>query len=157
MKHLIKFEELDYSTYASAANKIKQHGQSDRATKISSHSIEMESKKIKDMSFDILVGPKEFPGAKFHSIQVLRESSSKGILMIFESGNTNTHKILATVKDDGSVVWRDYNKFANRRSVNEYQKALKLLANFQQDFKKMIDEMGLSPESLTIVPRTFYI
>ena len=157
MKHLRKFEELDYSTYSSAAAKLKQHGQKARAAKLSSHAEEMEMKRINQMSSDILVGEtRPFNDAKYKSVNVLRESGAKGIVCIFESGN-NTHRVLSTINADGSVIWRDYNKFANRKSVNEYQKLLRMLGEFQPEVKKLLEEMNLTPDSLKVVPRTFYI
>lgn len=157
MKHLRKFEELDYSTYTNAASRLKQHGQRAKALKLSSHADDMEMKKINQMSFDVLVGEtRPFNDAKFKSVGVLRESGAKGVVCIFESGN-NTHRVLSTINNDGSVVWRDYNKFANRKSVNEYQKLLRMLGEFQPEVKKLLEEMSLTPESLTVVSRTFYI
>lgn len=157
MKYLRKFnEELQHSTYSSAADKLKSHGQRDRADKMISHSIGNQTQQIKKMSFDILVGPKEFKNAKFEKAQTLRESGSKGVTLIFSSGENNTHRILASVKENGDVVWRDGNKFSNRKSVNDFQKALRSLASFQSDIKKMIEEIGLTPDSLNVVTRTFY-
>lgn len=157
MKHLRKFEELNYSTYTNAAVRLSQHGQRAKALKLSSHAQEMEMKKINQMSFDILVGEtRPFNDAKYKSVNVLRESGAKGIVCIFESGN-NTHRVLSTINNDGTVVWRDYNKFANRKSVNEYQKLLRMLGEFQPEVKKLLEEMNLEPSSLTVVSRTFYI
>ncbi len=157
MKHLRKFEELNYSTYTSAVDKLGQYGQRGRADRIKAHAEEMELLHINDMKFDILVGEsRTFPGAKYSSVQVMRETSSKAILMIFKSGD-NTHRVLANISPDGTIVWRDFNKFANRRSVNEYQKAIRLLASFNPAVKKLIEEMSLTPESLNVVSRTFYI
>lgn len=157
MKYLRKFEELKYSTYSSAVDKLSQYGQKSRAERIKSHAEEMELLHINDMKFDILVGEsRTFPGAKYQSVQVMRETASKAILMVFSSGD-NTHRVLANINADGTIVWRDFNKFANRRSVNEYQRAIRLLASFNPAVKKLVDEMGLSPESLNVVSRTFYI
>lgn len=157
MRHLKKFEELDYSTYTKAADKLAQHGQKARAEKIRAHASERELESVKRMTFDILVGEtRSFNDAKFKSASTIRESGSKGILCIFESG-TNTHRVFSTINPDGSVVWRDYNKFANRKSVNEYQKLIRLLSTFQPEIKKLLEEMNLTPEKLIVVSRSFYI
>jgi hypothetical protein len=158
MKHLSKFEELDYSTYTSAATKLFGHGQKARAEKVKSHAAEIEKKKIDQLSFDILVGDtKTFHDAKFQSVQINRERESKAILITFTSGNNNTHRVSATVNSDGTIVWRDNNKFANRKSVNNYQKAIKLLSEFHPEVIKMLDDMGLNASDLSVISRTFYI
>lgn len=157
MKHLRKFEELNYSTYTNTAGKFKQHGQSSRSQRLITHAYEMEARKINQMSFDILVGEtRTFDDAKFKSASVIRESGAKGILCIFESGN-NTHRVLSTINPNGDIVWRDYNKFVNRKSVNEYQKLLKTLSTFHPDIKKLLEEMKLTSDSIRVVSRTFYI
>lgn len=158
MKHLRKFEELDYSTYKSAADKLSHHGQKSRAEKLRSHAEEMEMNKINELSFDILVGEtRAFNNAKFFKATVSRESNSNGILCIFTSEPNNTHRVFATLNEDGSVVWREYNKFVNRKSVNDYQRLLRMLANFNVEIKKLLTEMNLTPDSLKVVSRTFYI
>lgn len=164
MNYIKKFEELDYSTYISAADRLSQHGQKSRAEKIKSHAVSGEMKKINDMSFDILVGDSRvFNNAKFHSVQVMREKNANGVMMIFTSdpssgrGSSNTHKVLSTINNDGSVTWRDFNKFASRRSVNDYQTALRKISEIQPDIKKMMEDMNLSPSDLRVVSRTFYI
>jgi hypothetical protein len=149
------FEEFNHHTYMSAADKLKKHGQKDRANKIISHSVEMESKKISTMSFDILVGPREFPGAKYEKTMVMRESGSKGITFIFTSGN-NTHRILTTVSENGGISWRDGNKFANRKSVNDFQKLVSTLSTFDKEIIKLMDEMNLTSDILKVISRTFY-
>jgi hypothetical protein len=157
MRYLRKFEELDYSTYMDASNRMKQHGQISKGEKLSSHAENMEMKKINQMSFDVLVGEtRPFNDAKFKSVSVLRQSGAKGIVCIFESGN-NTHRIFSTINPDGSIVWRDSNKFVNRKSVNEYEKLVKKLATFHPEVKKLLDEMNLTPDKLKVVARTFYI
>jgi hypothetical protein len=158
MKHLRKFEELDYSTYKSAADKLSQYGQKSRAEKIRLHAEEMEMNKINELSFDILVGETRiFNNAKFFKATVSRESNANGILCIFTSEPNNTHRVLATLNKDGSVAWREYNKFANRKSVNDYQKLLKMLANFNEEIKKLLIEMNLTPDDIKVISRTFYI
>src|ERR1035437_3820177 len=100
MKHLKTFEELNYSTYRSAANKIAKHGQKSRAIDIMSHATAMEHKNIKSMTFDILVGEaKVFPGAKFEKLMVSREKGEIGIMMVFKSENNN-HNVLATRSEE---------------------------------------------------------
>ena len=158
MKHLRKFEELDYSTYLSAADKLASHGQKNKADRLRGHADEMEMKKINQMSFDILVGEtRSFPDAKFSKATISREKNAYGVMCIFTSEPNHTHRVYATINSDGSVDWREYNKFANRKSVNEYQKLLKLLATFQPDLKKLLDEMGLEPSQLKVTSRTFYV
>ncbi len=157
MKHLKKFEELNYSTYTSAADKLAKHGQKSRSIDIMTHANEMEHKSIKSMTFDILVGEtRTFNDAKFEKMMVSREKEAIGIAVIFKS-DSNTHSVLSTLNKDGSVVWKESNKFANRISVNKFQKVLRVLAAFQPDFKKLLDEMGILPENIKVVPRTFYI
>ena len=158
MKHIRKFEELNYETYISASDKLSQHGQKQRGEKVKSHAIESETKKIKDISFDILVGDTRiFNDAKFHSVRVMREKNANAVMVVFESLPNNTHRVLATINPDGTVTWRDFNKFASRKSVNDYQSALRKLAGFEPDLKKMVEEMGLKPSELRVVPRTFYV
>lgn len=158
MKHLRKFEELDYSTYISAADKLSSHGQKTKADRLRSHADEMEMKKINEMSFDVLVGEtRVFNNAKFLKASTLRESNANGILCIFTSEPNNIHRIFATLNDDGTVVWRDYNKFANRKSVNDYQRLLRMVAKFNNEVKKLLSEMNLTPDDIKVVQRTFYI
>ena len=158
MKHLKTFEELDYSTYMRAASELSQHGQKKRSDDIRKHAEQMEMKKINEMSFDVLVGETRVCNdAKFQKVNVIRESEANGILCVFNSQPNNTHRILATINDDGTVVWRDYNKFANRKSVNDYQRMLRTLATFNSELIKLLDEMGLTPNKISVVSRSFYI
>ena len=109
------------------------------------------------MSFDILVGEtKTFSGAKFEKMIISKETESIGIDMIFKSDN-NTHNVLSSLDKTGSVVWKDKNKFVNRISVNKFQKVIRILSSFQPDFKRMLDEMDLSPDQIKVIPRTLYI
>jgi YD repeat-containing protein len=158
MKHLRKFEELDYSTYISAADKLSQYGQKTKADRLKSHADQMEMNRINEISFDILVGEtRVFNNAKFIKANVSRESNANGILCVFNSEPNNTHRIFATINKDGTVVWRDYNKFANRKSVNDYQRLLKMIANFNVEIKKLLSEMNLTPADIKVESRTFYI
>lgn len=158
MKHLRKFEELDYSTYMSAADKLAAHGQKGKSDRLRGHAEEMEMKRINEMSFDILVGEtRTFNDAKFSKATISREKNAYGIMCIFNSEPNHTHRVYATINNDGSIDWREYNKFANRKSVNEYQKLLKLLASFQPEVKKLLAEMKLDSSQLRVVSRTFYV
>jgi hypothetical protein len=56
MKNLKKFEELDYSTYMSAADKMAGYGQVKKAEEVKSHAKNMAMSVIKNVRFDILVG-----------------------------------------------------------------------------------------------------
>lgn len=157
MKHIKKFEDLDYTTYVNAADKMSAFGQKSRADKVRSHADKTQMDKINETLFDILVGESRvYSGAKFLSAQAMKEKNSIGILCVFTSGN-NTHKVLATLENDGTLVWRDYNKFANRKSVNEYLKAVKILATTQQDIKRLLEEINIKPEELKVAARTFYL
>lgn len=158
MKHLKKFEELDYSTYMNASKEVTSMGQSKKGEEFRKHAKEMEMKKINTMSFDILVGDvRTFNDAKYISTDIIREVGAKGFIVNFESSGGNTHRVFTTLNSDGSVVWRDYNKFSNRKSVNEFQSLLQMISSFQPDMIKMLDEMNLKPENLKVVQRTFYI
>jgi hypothetical protein len=73
MKHLRKFEELDYSTYMSAADKMAGYGQVKKAEEVKAHAKNMSMMLIKNMEFDILVGNvKEFPMAKFLNARIFK-------------------------------------------------------------------------------------
>lgn len=157
MKHLKKFEELDYSTYTSAADKLASFGQKTRSSELRSHGVEMERKKIENYSFDILVGEvKTVPNAKFKSLSIVRESQAYSLVSIFES-SAGTHRVSSILNDDGTIMWRDNNKFSNRKSVNNFSIVLKLLSKYQPDFVKLLEELGLTTDQLQIVHRTFYI
>ena len=66
MKYLSKFEELDYSTYMSAAHKMSNYGQTKKADEVKNQAKNMATMIIRNMEFDILVGGvKEFPKAPF--------------------------------------------------------------------------------------------
>ncbi len=158
MKHLRKFEELDYNTYVTTSDKLHNLGQKERAKKVRIHGAEMEKRKIEQYRFDILVGEsKVFKNAEFISLNVLREKTAYSIVCHFLSESNNTHRVCATIESDGTITWRDYNKFADRKSVNNFLIILKALANYQPDFVSMLSEMGITTEQLKISARTFYI
>ncbi len=158
MNHLKKFEELDYSTYKSASSKIKDLGQKDKALAMMSHANDMEKKKIDHYRFDMLVGEvKSVPNATFKSLSISRESNAFTILAVFESGENNSHRVNSVLHPDGSLEWKDNNKFANRKSTNNFLIVVKALANYQPDFVKLLEELHLKSEELTIMSRTYYI
>ena len=83
---------MNYSTYASAAEKLSSFGQKQKALALIKHASDLEQKKINDLKFNILVGEvRPFKDAKFHSAQVLREREANTIMCIFQS-DANTHR-----------------------------------------------------------------
>lgn len=157
MKHLRKFEELDYSTYMSAADKLASYGQTDRAKEIRSHAVDMSRKEIDSMTFGILVGNvRPFPDAKFTSLDIFKSGSGWIMNSVFQSGN-NTHKVTSSISDTGEITWMEGNKFLDRRSVLNFQKMIVKLCESQDDLQSFLSENGLSPEDLKPVLRTFYV
>ena len=106
MKHIRKFEELDYSTYISAADKLEDFGQIDRAKELRTHAVNMSRREVDSMTFGILVGDiRPFPEAKFHEMSLFRSGESFLLRTIFNSGN-NTHRIDSVVNPKtGDVTW----------------------------------------------------
>jgi hypothetical protein len=157
MKHLRKFEELDYSTYMSAADKLAGYGQTDRAKKIKAHGVDMSRKAIDSMTFGILVGNvRPFPDAKFTSLDIFKSGSGWIMNSVFQSGN-NTHKVTSSISDTGEITWMEGNKFLDRRSVLNFQKMIVKLCESQDDLQSFLSENELSPEDLKPVLRTFYV
>jgi len=157
MKHLRKFEELNYSTYMSAADKLAGYGQTDRAKEIRSHAVDMSRKEIDNMTFGILVGGvRPFPDAKFTSLDIFKSGSGWIMNTVFQSGN-NTHKVTSSVSSIGEITWMEGNKFLDRKSVLNFQKMLVKLCESQDDLQTFLSESGLSPEDLKPVLRTFYV
>ena len=157
MKHLRKFEELDYSTYMSAADKLAAYGQTDRAKDIRSHAVDMSRKAIDSMTFGILVGGvRPFADAKFTSLDVFKSGSGWIMNSVFQSGN-NTHKVTSSVSPTGDITWMEGNKFLDRKSVLNFQKMIVKLCESQDDLQSFLSEHGLSPEDLKPVLRTFYV
>lgn len=147
---------MNYSTYISAAEKLSSFGQKQRALSLIKHANELEEKKINEFDFDILVGEvKTFSCAKFDSVRVLREKEGNTIMCIFKSGN-NTHRINSTMKNDGSLLWSDGNLFVNRKSVNNFNKLLNHLKNYQKDVKKVLTDLALDNKDISIINRTYY-
>jgi len=147
---------MNYSTYISAAEKLKSYGQTEKASVLVKHANDVEEKKIKEIDFDILVGEvKPFNGAKFHSVRVLREKEGNTVMCIFKSGE-NTHRINSTIKSDGTLVWSDGNLFNNRRSANNFSRLLNHLKNYQKDVRKVLKEMSLEGKEINLLTRTYY-
>lgn len=148
---------MNYSTYASAAEKLSSFGQKQKALTLLKHANELEQKKINDLKFNILVGEvRPFKDAKFHSAQVLREREANTIMCIFQS-DVNTHRINAKIKPGGEVQWSDGNLFLDRQSVKSYERLLDYLTNYQNDVQKLLSEIELKKDDLKVVNRTFYI
>lgn len=157
MKHLRKFEELNYSTYMSAADKLASYGQEDISKQVRQHADDMSRREIDNMTFGILVGGvRPFPNAKFTSLDIFKSSRSWILNTIFQSGD-NTHKVTASVSNTGEIVWMEGNKFLDRKSVLNFQKMLVKLCESQDDLKSFLSENSLAPEDLKPSMRTFYI
>lgn len=156
MKRLKKFEELDYSTYMSAADRLQKIGQIDRADDIRDHAADMSKRRIQEETFKIIVGDvREFPQAKFNSLSTFKSGSSWLIRGIFQSGNS-THRIDCDLNFDGQIIWKAGNKFGDRISVRKFQKVILQLAPIQDDFQDMLQKTGLDVEDLKLEDRTFY-
>jgi len=148
---------MKYSTYIAAAERLSILGQKKKASALVDHAIMQERKKIDELNFNILVGEvRNFNGAKFHSVQVLREREANTLMCIFNS-NVNTHRICANLRPGGDVVWSDGNLFSDRQSVRSYEKLLACLSSYHPEIKKLLSEIEVSRESIKVVGRTFYV
>jgi hypothetical protein len=158
MKHLRKFEELNYSTYMSFADKVAGLGQTGKADEVRAHALDIVRKEIENnLKFDILVGGvRPFPDAKFTSLDIFKSGSGWVMNVVFQSGS-NTHKVTSSVSTTGEITWREGNKFLDRRSVMDFKKMVVKLCESQDDLKSFLSENGLKPEDLNPVMRTFYI
>lgn len=157
MKHLKKFEELDYTTYMSAADKLASYGQTDKAKELKKHALEMSRKFADEVNFGILVGGvREFTDAKFVSISIFKTSGNWMLRGLFKSGSL-THRVDSTVSESGQIIWKDGNKFLDKKSVVNYQKVIRELSLTQVDFEMFFKQTGLTSEDLTLVLRTFYL
>lgn len=156
MKHLRKFEELDYSTYMSAADKMASYGQTSKAEEVRKHALTMARKVIDDMNFGILVGGvRTFPNAKFENARIFKSGNAWSLQVILKSDN-NTHSVNCKVLENGEVTWADGNKFMDRGSVLKFQQLVKQLSKFQPDFLSFLKENNLNSEDIKVVLRTFY-
>lgn len=148
---------MKYSTYVSAAERLSLLGQKKKAAELVSHALKQERKKIDRLNFDILVGEvRPFRDAKFHSAQVLRERESNTIMCIFQS-DSNTHRICASIRQSGEVVYSDGNLFLDRKSVRSFEKLLEYLIGYQADVKKLLEEAEIDRNTIRVMSRTFYI
>lgn len=156
MKHLRKFEELDYSTYMSAADKMASYGQTSKAEEVRKHALTMARKVIDDMNFGILVGGvRTFPNAKFENARIFKSGNAWSLQVILKSDN-NTHSVNCKVLENGEVTWADGNKFMDRGSVLKFQQLVRQLSKFQPDFLSFLKENNLNSEDIKVVLRTFY-
>lgn len=156
MKHIRKFEELDYSTYISAADKLDQFGQTKKADELRDHAVNMSRKFADENTFGILVGDvRPFPDAKFESLSIFKAGDSWCLRGIFHSGSA-THRIDSTVNPNGEIVWKEGNKFLDKKSCIKYQTVISDLCKIQDDFDLYFSQTGLIPEDLKLVLRTFY-
>ena len=158
MKHIRKFEELDYSTYISAADKLEDFGQIDRAKELRTHAVNMSRREVDEMTFGILVGDvRPFPEAKFQEMSLFRSGESFLLRTIFNSGN-NTHRIDSVVNPKtGDVTWSEGNKFLEKRSTMKFQKLVDAISKNQDDFQSFFVESKLTSTDLKVVFRTFYV
>ena len=157
MKHLRKFEELNYSTYMSFADKVAAKGQSELADEARYHAVNISRKTIDNMTFGILVGGvRPFPEAKFTSSEIFKSGNGWIMNSVFQSGN-NTHKVTSSVSPTGDITWMEGNKFLDRKSVLNFQKMIVKLCESQDDLQSFLSENGLGPENLKPVLRTFYV
>jgi hypothetical protein len=158
MKHIRKFEELDYSTYISAADKLDDFGQTDRAKELRTHAVNMSRREVDEMTFGILVGGvRPFPEAKFQEMSLFKSGDVWLMRTIFNSGN-NTHRIDSVIDPKtGDVVWSDGNKFLDKRSVMKFQKLVSAISKNQEDFKSFFVENKINSTDLKVVFRTFYV
>ena len=148
---------MDYTTYISAAKQVASLGQKDLSLKFIKHAELLEEMKIINMKFDILVGEvKAFKNAKFQSVRVIREKEAVTLMFIFKSG-VNTHRINATLNNDGKITWCDGNLFSNRVSVNSFIKLLYHLTNYNKNILDVLKEKEISVNDLQVINRTFYI
>lgn len=148
---------MKYSTYIAAAERLSILGQKKKASSLVEHAVKQERRKIDELNFNILVGEvRRFDGAKFHSVQVLREREANTLMCIFHS-DVNTHRICANLKSNGDVVWSDGNLFSDRQSVRSYEKLLCCLSSYHPDIKKLLSEIEVHKDSIRVLGRTFYI
>jgi hypothetical protein len=157
MKHIRKFEELDYSTYISAADKLEDFGQIDRAKELRTHAVNMSRREV-DETFGILVGGvRPFPEAKFQEMSLFRSGESFLLRAIFNSGN-NTHRIDSVIDPKtGDITWSEGNKFLEKRSTMKFQKLVDAISKNQDDFQSFFVESKLTSTDLKVVFRTFYV
>jgi hypothetical protein len=158
MKHIRKFEELDYSTYISAADKLEDFGQIDRSKELRTHAVNMSRKEVDEMTFGILVGGvRPFPEAKFQEMSLFRSGESFLLRAIFNSGN-NTHRIDSVINPKtGDITWSEGNKFLEKRSAMKFQKLVGAISKNQDDFQSFFVESKLTLTDLKVVFRTFYV
>ena len=158
MKHLRKFEELDYSTYMSAADKMANYGQVKKSEEVKAHAKNMYMMIIKNMEFDILVGNvKEFPMAKFISARIFKSGTAWTLQTMFESNGGYTHNVISKVTNEGEVSWQEGNKFMNRKSVIKFGQLIEQLCLFQPDFVGFLKEYNLNSGDLKLIQRTYYL
>jgi len=158
MKHLRKFEELDYSTYMSAADKMAGYGQVKKAEEVKSHAKNMAMMLIKNMEFDILVGNvKEFPMAKFLNARVFKSGTAWTLQVMFESNGGYTHSVMSKATPEGEISWQEGNKFMNRKSVIKFGQLIEQLCLFQPDFVGYLKEYNLNSGDLKLIQRTYYL
>ena len=148
---------MEYTTYISASEKLSNYGQKARSIELAEYANMLERKKINVLSFDMLVGNiREFKGAKFESIRVIKENSATSILSIF-TYESNTFRINSTIDSNGEISWREGNLFSNRLSVKNYEKLIKIVCLYQSDMKKMLSEKSLTVNDIKVQNRTFYL
>lgn len=158
MKHLRKFEELDYSTYIKAADKMSSYGQTKRAEDTKQHANKMAKIVIDNMTFDILVGNiKEFPNAKFNSARIFNSGTAWTLQVILKSPGDYTHSIMSKVTNDGEISWQEGNKFMNRKSAIKFIQLIEQLCKFQPDFQIFLKENNLNSGDLKVIQRTYYL
>ena len=149
---------MNYTTYISAAEKLNTLGQKKLANSFIEHANKIEERKISELKFNILVGEvKAFKDAKFAEARVLREKEANTIMLIFKSGNDNTHRINTTINKDGSVKWQSGNLFLDRYSVKNFDKLLRHITNYQKDIINVLAGMSIDKKDINLVNRTFYI
>ena len=158
MRHLRKFEELDYSTYMSAADKMAGYGQTKKAEEVKSHAKSMSMMLIKNMEFDILVGNvKEFPMAKFLNARIFKSGTAWTLQVMFESNGGYTHNVISKVTPEGEISWQEGNKFMNRKSAIKFGQLIEQLCLFQPDFVGFLKEYNLNSGDLKLIQRTYYL
>lgn len=157
MRRLKKFEELNYSTYASAADKIDKLGQKEKSEELLRHGLKMSRKFSDEATFSIVVGDvREFPSAKFESLNIFKSYGVWTLRAIFKSDSVNTHRIDSTVSNDGKIEWKDGNKFLDKKSTLRFQGVINEISSFQLDFQSFFSETGLTTEDLKLVLRTYF-
>jgi len=158
MRHLRKFEELTYSTYMSAADKMTGYGQVKKAEEVKSHAKNMAMMIIRNMNFDILVSNvKEFPMEKFHTARVFKSGKDWTLQVIFESNDGYTHSLISNVTPEGEISWKEGNKFMNRKSTIKFGQLIEQLCLFQPDFIGYLKEYNLNSGDLKLIQRTYYL